>query len=617
MNLSRMTFLILAVFLLVPGSIILGKEPVKKKSKTAPVDIGKVEVVVTATKTPHTLENVPVTTAVITEKDIESTNAQNVGQALRWLPGINIRTNGYSRATVKIHGLPSKYTLVLIDGQRLKGRHADSIDIGQVPVDMIDRIEVVKGPASVLYGSDAVAGVVNIITKAPPDRTIFDGYVSYGTEDTIRAMMTLGGSFGKFHYIVGGSKNKSENMGTGYAYDGYNGRGKFQLRFNDKNSLTLTTGYFNEEGDYLNDERYNFNLVWSSTAGRDGFLTVRGYYLRSNRLDARPGRDPRTWDESTARGEIQYVRLIGNKHLVTLGAESRYDQITYTLIEGTKSQRINSFYAQDEAMVSRNLDLVLAFRVDNHDLWGTVFVPKAGALINVGENTKIRTSVGKGFVAPSLSQLYEETYYHPWGGGFWLGGNPALKPEHSWGYNLEVEHMFTSNFGARISFFRNDLRDMITSEKTGEYINGIPVFKSVNVDKGMSQAIEMEITKNFGRNLSIVMGYTYLHTEISSTGHEFPYSPHHVFDVLLNYYNPSIGLSFNIAGKYLGKRYADTSNRQLLDEAYLLDLNISKEIHRGINLFVSIENLLNEKLEKESRYFRQGRTYSVGFRMHF
>ena len=605
---------ILAFLLILSQPLPAGKT---KKHEKGPVDIGKVEVVVTATKTPHTLENVPVTTAVITSKDIEKTNAQTVGEALRWLPGINIRTNGYSRATVKIHGLPSKYTLVLIDGQRLKGRHADSIDIGQVPVDMIDRIEVVKGPASVLYGSDAVAGVVNIITKAPPDRTIFDGYASYGTGDTIRAMMTLGGSFGKFHYIVGGSKNKSENMGTGYAYDGYNGRGKFEYRFSDKNSLTLTTGYFDEEGDYLSDERYNFNLVWNLTMNRNSFLTARGYYLKSNRLDARPGRDPRTWDESTTRGEIQYVWLIGNNHLLTLGAESRYDQITYTLIEGTRSQRINSFYAQDEATLSRNLNLVLALRVDNHDLWGTVFVPKAGALINAGANTKIRASVGKGFVAPTLSQLYEETYYHPWGGGFWLGGNPDLKPEYSWGYNLEIEHRFSHDFGIRVSFFRNDLRDMITSEKTGEYIDGVPVFKTVNVEKGMSQAIEVELTRNFGRNLSIAGGYTYLRTEISSTGREFPYSPHHTFDILLNYHNPKIGLNLNISGKYLGKRYANTSNSQLLNEAYLVDITLSKRIYRGMELFASVDNLLDEKLEKESRYFRQGRTYSAGFRVHF
>ena len=589
----------------------------KKKKKVRPVNIGKVEIVVTATKTPHTLENVPVSTAVISDKDLEKLNAQNIGQALRWLPGINIRTNGYSRATVKIHGLPSKYTLVLIDGQRLKGRHADSIDIGQIPADMIDRIEVVKGPASVLYGSDAVAGVVNIITKSPPDKAIFDGYASYGTGETLRAMVTVGGSLGKFHYIIGGSKDSSNNMGEGYAYDGYNGRGKFQLRFNDENQLTINTGYFRERGDYLKDEHYNLNMNWDLGLDRNSYLVLRSFYLSSNRLDARPGREPRTWDESTKRGEMQYVRLFGSAHLITLGVEARFDDIRYTLIEGKKSQRILSFYAQDEATLSSKIELVFAFRMENHDRWGTIFVPKLGTLINLTPKTRVRISVGRGFVAPTLSQLYEQTYFHPWSGGFWLGGNPNLKPEYSWGYNFELEHRFSPDFGARISFFRNDLSNMIVNEKTGEYIDGFPVFKAVNVAKGMSQAVETEITRNFGKSLSLALGYTYLRTEISSTGAEFPYSPHHTVNFLANYFNERLGFNLNLAAKYIGRRYTNTSNTGVLQPAYLVDIAMSKTVYKGVNLFVSVDNLLDEKLEKESRYFRQGRTWSAGIRFHF
>ncbi len=615
MNRLRFATLFVFVLFLLLSQPLLAKK--NKKKENNPVDIGKMEVVVTATKTPHPLENVPVSTAIITDKNIKEINAQNVGEALRWLSGINIRTNGYSRATIKIHGLPSKYTLVLIDGQRLKGRHADSIDIGQIPVDMIDRIEVVKGPASVLYGSDAVAGVVNIITKNPPDRSVFNGFASYGTGNTLRSMISYGGGFGKFHYLLGGSKNKSDNMGEGYGYDGYNAYGKTEYRFSEKNRLTLNSGYYYEKGDYLKDKRYNLNLNWDLTVDKNSYLKIKGFYLNSNRLDARPGRASRTWDESTVRGEIQYVRLIGSHHLLTFGAESRHDGITYTLIEGRKFQHINSFYAQDEATISKNLNLILAFRTDNHNRWGTVFVPKIGALVNIGDNTKIRTSVGKGFVAPTLSQLYEETYYHPWAGGFWLGGNPDLKPEYSWGYNFELEHRFAYDFGARISFFRNDLRNMITTEKTGEYIDGIPIFKAVNVDKGMSQAVELEFTKSLGRSFSVVVGYTHLQTKISSTGNEFPYSPHHAVDFMMNYYNKKVGLNLNVAGKYLGKRYTNTSNTQMLSESYLVDMTINKRIYKGVNLFASVANLFNEKLEKESNYFRQGRTYSAGLRLHF
>jgi len=612
MKLHRILYLVICMLLLLSVPL-WAKKKEKNRKKPTPIDFGNVEVVVTATKTPHSIESVPIHTDVITIEEIEKTNAQSAGDILRWLPGIEIRTNGYSRSTVKIHGLPSKYTLVLVDGQRLKGRHADSIDLGQIPVDLIDRIEVVKGPASVLYGSDAIAGVVNIITRSPSDRSSVNAMALYGTGDTLRAMMSYGGHLGRFYYLIGGSKNKSDNMGDGYGYDGYHARSRMEYRFSDKSKIGMIGGYYYEKSEYLKDERFNLNLNWDSTLSKNSYLSVKGFFLKSNRLDARPGRDSRTWDEATSRGEIQYMRLLGNNHLLTLGAESRYDTITYTLIEGTKSQRISSFYAQDEVTLSNRVNIVVAFRMDNHDRWGTVFVPKAGILVRAGENTRIRTSIGKGFVAPTLSQLYEKTYYHPWAGGFWLGGNPDLKPEHSWGYNFDLEHGFSSSFGVRISLFRNDLTDMIASEKTGEYIDGKPVYKSVNIEKGFSQGIEIELSKSFGRSFTVNAGYTFLNTRISSTEKEFPYSPHHSVNFMANYYNSRLGLNFNIAAKYIGSRFTNTSNTDKIGENHLIDMKISKKLYKGLNFFVAVDNLLDEKIEKDSPYFRQGRTYSVGF----
>ncbi len=602
-------FLIGFLFMSCP---LFARRPQKKDSRKEPVDIGKVQIVVTATKTPHSLEDVPVPAAVVSAKEIKELNAQNVGAALRWLPGVEIRGNGYSRATVKIHGLPSKYTLVLVDGQRIKGRHADSIDIGQIPVDMIDRIEVIKGPASVLYGSDAVAGVVNIITKAPPSSAVFDGLFSYGSGNTIRAMATLGGGK-RLRYLIGGSRNKSDNMGEGYEYDGYNARASLEYRPGKENALRLISGYFREKSQYLEDEHYNFNLSWDFYHRDGSFLSLRGFYLKSNRLDARPGRDPRTWDEVSGRGEVEYVRLLGEKHLITLGAESRLDQIEYTLIEGRKSQRIYSFYLQDEASLSQRLNFIFSLRLDHHDRWGSVFVPRAGIFLNLLK-TKVRASVGRGFLAPTLSQLYESTYYHPWSGGFWLGGNPDLKPEYSWGGNLEVEVFPAKNLGLRISWFGNYLRNMITTERTGEYIEGKPLFRAVNLDEGKSIGVEAELSGSLERKFFWNLGYTFLHTEVSSTGREFPYSPHHSVNLLIRYYMPKWGLNFTLAGKYLGERYANTSNTYLLKDAYLIDLSLNKRVFPGMEVFLAVNNLLDQMIEKESKYFRQGRTIYMGIR---
>ncbi|MFQ6082326.1 MAG: TonB-dependent receptor plug domain-containing protein [Candidatus Aminicenantia bacterium] len=612
----RTTVLLSVILLFSLTQITLSQEK-KEEKKEKPIYIGKEEVVVTATKTPHSLKDVPIATSIITRKEIERTNAQTAGDVLKWLTGIHIRTNGFSRSTVKIHGLPSKYTLVLVDGQRLKGRHAESIDLDHIPIDMIDKIEVIKGPTSVLYGSDAVAGVVNIITKSAPVKSTFDAFTSYGTGNTLRAMISYGSQVGRFRYLLCGSKNKSNNMGSGYEYDGYNAQGKFEYDFNESNRLILGTGYFNEKGDYLNDEKFSLNLTWRVGIDKVSYLIVKGYRFQSDRLDARPGRDPRNWDEDTTRGEVQYVRMFGKNNLVTLGIESRYDEIKYTLIEGKKYQTINSLFAQDEITLFSSLTLILAVRVDDHNRWGTEFIPKAGAFFRINEKTDLRVSVGRGFLAPTLSQLYEEQYYHPWGGGFWLGGNPALKPERSLGYNFDLEHRFTDNFVARVSFFRNNLIDMITSEKTDETINGKPVHRLININKAYSQGMEIELNTQLGKSITGIISYTYLDTENISTNKEFPYSPHHTVNLILNYFNQKSGFNLNLIGKYIGRRYTNSSNTQSLGECYLADIKITKKIFKDISFFVAVNNISNEKLEKESRYFRQGRTYTAGMRMHF
>ncbi len=598
-------------FVALPGNIFSEE---KKKKETDPINIGNYNVTVTATKTPHTLMTVPVAVNILTIKEIKKTNAQSVGDILGLFSGLQIQSNGYSRSTVKIHGLPSKYTLVLIDGQRLKGRHADSIDLSHIPIDMIERIETLKGPASVLYGSDAVAGVINIITKNKMDKSKFNMFTSYGTGNTAKVSLNHGSKLGKLSYILNGDIFKSDNMGDGYQYSGYNTQGSLKFDFSKNSLLLMKFGLYDEKGDYLDDSKLNMNLRFKTILDNNSYLSIKGYFFKIDRLDIRPGRDSRTWDEKTFRGEIQYVRNIEKNNLLSAGLEIRKDNIDYTLIDGSKTQNIYSFFAQDEWELSNIITLILGFRTDSHDLWGTEFSPKIGACLNVLPETKIKLSVGKGFIAPSLSDLYETQYYHPWGGGYWLGGNTDLKPEYSTGYNIDIEHKFFNNFIFKISYFRNDLKDMITNEKTDELINGQAVYRSINLENASSNGLEVEINKQFGESFSGSLSYSYVKTDIEATGLEFPYSPRHSVSTYLNYYNKKIGLNFNLNGKYMSKRFTNSSNSDVLNGAVLLDCKVSKRVLKSLDVFFAVNNILDENIEKESRYFKQGRTVTAGFK---
>lgn len=165
------------------------------------------KIVVSATKTPHTLGDVPVDAEVITRVELLKRNVQTAQDALDQTTGLLVgkTSSGWgSKGTVRVYGLNAKYTLVLVDGQRLLGGHQNAIDLQQISIDMIERIEILKGPASALYGSDAVGGVVNIITRNGTDKPEFSGSIAMGLRGTVVGSMSGGAG--------------SENLKTRFSY---------------------------------------------------------------------------------------------------------------------------------------------------------------------------------------------------------------------------------------------------------------------------------------------------------------------------------------------------------------------------------------------------------------
>jgi outer membrane receptor for ferrienterochelin and colicins len=571
------------------------------------------DIVVTATKTSHTLEDTPITTHLITREEIQKTNAQTAGDALRWVPGVEIKSNGFARESVSIEGLPDKYTLVLIDGQRQTGRHANAIDLSNIPAEMIDRIEVIKGPSSVLYGSEAVAGVVNIITRKGAEKSYFDGSASYGTGNTVDTQMNFGDRYKKFSYTFGAGNHKTDQMGSGYEYDGKNLLGNFQYELSQNDRLFLNLNLYGEKSEYLDDTKFNGGMGFESNFGKTSNLKLKFTEHIADRTDIRPGQTPRDWNYHNYQGEIQYSQMIGQKHLVTLGSEYRQNNI-HSMEVGKKKEDIDSGFFQDEIGLIEPLTIVLAGRVDHHDQWGTEFNPKGSLLYKLTSKTNLRLNAGRAFLAPQLDQLYRIDPHHHI--NYWIIGNPDLKPEKSIGYSLDLEHTLADMLLGRLSFFRNDIKDMIVSKDVGTYTTGEPIQQSCNVREAYSQGLGVELQATPAKGLFTAIAYTYSQTEDKEVKKQIQNMPEHTGKFQIGYENKPYGFSLHYDMDYIGKMFTDSKLTKKSDDFYMANAKIIKDISKTVQLFLAVDNIFDETPES-SKYFDMAILYSGGFHVYF
>ncbi len=467
--LKRILPIILAFFLTGSNSVAWTDEPVPTLD----------EIVVTGTRTPHTLQDVPVETVVITREDIERTNAQNIMDVLNDIPGIHTANHddifGTYTYVAKMRGLDfnSGYGLILIDGQRSMGCGQSGgmgeygMGLNQIPVDMIERIEVVKGPGSALYGSDAMTGVINIITKkAPKEATGWAGG-TYGWYDVKRE--NSDGS----EEEAGGSRNLSQ------AYISYgdriSGRIGYILHYNYESADDITDEPLNSDrnsflgkldaelsesvdlflkcelSDYKktdnrDEDSYRLLAGIDLRLNEDHLLSLKGYTYNWDFTHGYPGYSYgyKHGDVSYNQAEIQYTWYATDWGLLTAGGEVQEQGIDYiienddgSVVGVDEDVKTSSLYIQDEIILFNALTLVGGARYDDHSTFGNEVNPKFSLMYNLFEDTTFRASVGRSFKSPTIRQLYYSTPYRH--GSYYAQSNPDLNPEKSIGYSASIE----------------------------------------------------------------------------------------------------------------------------------------------------------------------------------
>ncbi len=548
-------------------------------------------VVVTGTKTEHEAADAPVKTAVVTREEIAAKHCRTIQDALDTVPGLKLGRDSGSwgdKGKVAVRGLAAKHVLVLVDGHRIYGGHQDAVDINSYPVQMVERIEIVKGPGASLYGSEAMGGVINIITRNPEEKPVLGASVEMGSRNTQR----LSADAGIKHYGFGAYLNYSYHHSDGIEpstdeYTENQVQGTFSYDISERSPLRLKLLYGEQSMDYEDRKqtRLGFNPSWEWRPDDVSVLKAWASWFSYEHTTEDKSTD---YTHDVFETEINYSRLIGSRNNLTVGGqlekEERKDRgKTYDADEETKS-----FFISDEIDL-HPVVLVAGIRLDSHDLWGDEYNPKLNALVHVTDKFKLRAGVGRAFRGPSLSELYGNWRMGP----YQVQANPDLKPETSVGYELGLDFIPSSRMSMGLTLFRNEVENLISSRivKTGR-----PPWNLYweNVDEAVTQGVELDFRMELLTNWTVAVGCAYWDTEDKKTGLELAQKPRYKANLETCYRLPDLGMALILSGEYIGSRYYDEENTEELDPYTVWDILLSKDFGKHVQAFVKLENIFGQ-----------------------
>ncbi len=554
------------------------------------------EIVVTATQTEHTLADVPEATTVITAKELELQNATNALEALRWVPGINLSLayGGHGQEGYKIGGvnsptfLSTSYALILINGNRPKSRWP----LSDIPVNMIERIEIIKGANSLLYGSDAISGVINVITKKAPEKctgNIMGAYAS-SEDDSNTESVSVGFSLGKLRQLYSYKRDDTENDIV--HRDSF--MGKFGIDLGETAELEFSVRASQLENHVRNQsmevDTYDFstNLEWQI----DDLSSLKAKLFLRKYEDTLT--NSREVDSFYNEQELIYTRLLGASHLVTAGYQRMADDWDYTAPtkKEVKKPYSNNLFLQDEITFSESFIVVPALRVGFYSDWDNQVNPKVSMLWKATDSLNLRASWGTAFKTPGDMVSYMKFFHPVRNSGFWIIGNPDLEPEKSRSLRVSAEKRFGEKFLGSITIFRNDFDDMIGGYMTRKKLDGLSVYTFKNIQDAMSYGTEIELKYYMTDHIMASLGYAYLDAEDESTGESLYNTVEHKISPMVRYNNPGMGLVIQVRADY--ERYAEADRSGNKDDV-TVNANISKQLTDHIKLWINGENIFDEE----------------------
>ena len=622
---------------------LIASAPVQAADATQPATAHLPAVVVTATRTEKTLDETPIRTEVVDQAEIQRLNARSLKEALENVPGLQLQeVHGKSGYQLSLQGLTSDQVLVLIDGLPISASTGSTVDLSQYSLATVDRIEVVKGATSAQYGSSAMGGVINVIT-----RPVAEGLAGAAIVDI--------GSYGSQNVSGNEVDDARRHAQLRIEGGGKTLRGRLAGDIVDDAGFTADRSAWTRQGDAMRRQQYSGRIDWLP-AGHGAFWIDSSFYREDDtsryQYYAPPNYIPQHKDEginrdrhaaggswSWANGTRLQIKGVDERYeghsqefssdsiagdrrtgqrldhlttqldlpvwrsqLLTLGGDYHREALTQTSngvseldSDDDVVRHSNELFVQNDIALGDRWELLIGGRWQDDSDFGTHAVPKAslrGEVLQSGDwSGTLRFSVGQGYRVPNLKERYYLFDHSSL--GYRVIGNPNLDPEQSDSYQAGFTLQHGDGLGAELNLFRNKVRDLIQTDlQNAQVINGISYYSYENISRAMTQGIETSARWQASARLDFNASYTLTDTEDRSRGGDLTRRPRHMARLGASWTLPT-RTTLSLRSRYQSSELVDSDSGGRSPSWTVVDLKINQALREGLDLFAGFDNLFD------------------------
>lgn len=631
---------------------------VERTENAAATRVHTDEIIVTASRTEQEVKETPSAVEVITRADIDKMGAETLAQALKLAIGIDIQENAMVGNRSAIRGMNTNQTLILVDGRRVRTENTSETmnyyELQRINMDDVERIEIVRGAASSLYGSEALGGVINIIRKHP-DKAQAALTLDWTTRQSDQGIRLDSGKVGKWAFSTSfkhmdvrerGTDARSSMYGKKYFFN-IDGRmdvaqNKWLDVFFDylkedlymKDSLTQGTSY--------DHDRFSTGVKYSGRDRRGDYelQTYYTYFDKNQRTRNRASGGLNSFDDMKYNSLIFDGRRsmqIAPNHLLTVGGEYRKEDYESTRIKGSHTKTLEgvtnqlgdssmnfaALYVQDEWVAGSRWTVIPSVRWDYNDVFGSEVTGKLGTTYKINKGLRLKANIGTAYRAPTASELYFDWRHSPAAQvNVHIVGNPDLKPEKAFNFDVGVEGERGKTFG-KLTYFHNKVEDLININTVMTIIPGFPPTRLMtgtynNIEDATIQGVEFEAKQDLGSGFSLRGLYTYLDARDDQTNARLTGRARHKASLQLSYDDPRHGWNATLWQDWIsGYRYAETIGRRTVYKNAALGLMnfvVTKKFNDQVSAYLGVDNIFNK--ESDALAY-DGRIWRGGVRMTF